>query len=427
MTVASLAMRGISDAACQVSRSITHGTRADVERINKNLSENERVIDLSIGTLDLSTDQYIDNNLIDSIKHKSDSVHAFTPVKGLPFLREAIAGRMHRLRQDHYDPETDILVTPGGIKGAITVTFQCLINPGDEVLIPIPNWPHYADMVKLHSGVPVFLKSPGFPQSGLCPEVLDESITPATKIIILGDCINPIGKVYQDSELKAFAKIITKHNEQRKKEGMAPVYVLFDCPYEAHILSNRPISFASLLREYTIFVTGPGKTYGMHGDRIGYMCAPSSFIEVAENVQANLNSFASNYGQIATYYALQEPMDSVAEMRARSARENLMAMIKSLKELDRLNVNVPEGGYFIFVDFSAYSTLMNKLGYQRADQFLLNEARVATICGAYFAKGYNLAESLNYHVRMNCGRSDQVLHEAASRIIKSLSKCADSK
>lgn len=410
-----------SDAALSIGESITHGARMRIARLNEGCAEKDRIIDLSIGTLDTATDRFIDNGVIDFIKNKPALIHQFAPVKGFDFLLEAIARRHARVHGLSYDPATEIMVTPGGIKGSIAVVLHTLLNPGDEVVVPLPNWPHYADMIHLHGGKPVFVQSRDIIETGLDPLDLERAITARTKLLILGDCINPTGKVYTTEQLQGLAAVIAKHNLQRAKDGLSPLFVLYDCPYEAHVLHNRPQALASLsvgayaLREHVINVTGPGKTYGMHGDRIGYMCAPASFIAVAANVQVNLNSFACTYGQVACLYALHPNMDEVAFSRATNARQNALHMIDLLRSCD-LSVHTPQGGYFIFADLGAYAERYRERGMASAEQFLLEKARVAAISGEHFAEGYADAAQYRHFVRINCGRDREVLVQAAGRI-----------
>jgi aspartate aminotransferase len=326
-----------------------------------------------------------------------------------------------------YDAESEIMVTPGGIKGSIAVILHTLLNPGDQVIVPVPNWPHYADMIILHGGVPAFVQSPGFGSRGLAPEDLARTLNERTKLVILGDCINPTGKVYTTSELHALAAVVVRHNRAREKDGMAPVMIMFDCPYEAHIPGDRPQALAALtidgqaLRDIVITVTGPGKTYGMHGDRIGYFCAPSAFVAVAANVQVNLNSFACTYGQVACFHATQSRMDLVAAERAGQARENMLHMIELLAVFS-LPVATPQGGYFLFVDMAPYAARYRSAGCATAQQFLLERARVATIAGDHFAEGYAEASHYRDFVRINCGRDRAVLVQAAKRIEAALAQ-----
>ncbi|MET7480872.1 pyridoxal phosphate-dependent aminotransferase [Streptomyces sp. NPDC005648] len=413
--------RGISDAVLALPESATHGAAAKLVALNEGLAPEHQIIDLSIGALDTPTDPRIDQGVIEFIRTRSDMVHAFAPVKGFPFLRRSIAARVTRLHGISYDPETEILVTPGGVKGSISVAFHALLNPGDEVVIPVPNWPHYSDMVRLHEAVPRTVLVPA--ADGLTAPALEKALSERTKIVVLGDCINPTGKIYSTEELSALARVLAEHNRRREARGESPVHVLFDTPYEAHVLGDRARTFADLdvtladgsrcsMRPWTVSVTGPGKTYGMHGDRIGYLCGPPDLVEAAARAQVNLTSFASTYGQMATHIALGPEMDEVATARARTARANLETMLRELEAVPSLNVRRPQGGYFLFVDLSSHAEAYRKHGYVTAEQFLLAEAKVATICGSHFAEG----EELDHFVRINCGRSGALLTKAGTRI-----------
>lgn len=157
----------------------------------------------------------------------------------------------------------------------------------------------------------------------------------------------------------------------------------------------------------------------MHGDRIGYLCAPAWFVAVAANVQVNLNSFAGTYGQVACFHAMDEAMDEVAHRRATAARASALEMIALLRACG-LSVHTPQGGYFIFADLSAYAQQYERLGHTHADQFLLQQARVATISGEHFAEGYAGKDQYRHFVRINCGRDSAVLVRAAQRIKSAL-------
>lgn len=415
---------GFSAAAATLGDSITHGTLAAVQRCNRDLDDREQVIDLGIGTLDLPADVRIDESVAAFIRRDPDRLHAFAPVAGFPFVRAALAERVKRWHGLEFDPEREILITPGGIKGALTVMFHTFLDPGDEVIVPVPNWPHYRDMVHLHGAVMQPAFPSGSPRQGLDPDDLRALLSDATKMVILGDCINPTGKVYTTGELEALASVIAEHNCLRRERGMSTVEVIFDCPYEAHVQGPRAPLLAAIevdlpsgerysMRQCTATLSGPGKTYGMHGDRIGYVCATAATIEVAARVQVNTNSFASTYGQIAAHRAFQQDMDEVARARARSAREGLTAVMARLERVPGLHVAVPDGGYFLFADFSSCASRYEERGYDSAASFLLREARVATIEGGFFAEH---RQGMQHFVRINCGRSRALLDEACKRI-----------
>ncbi|KEI34555.1 putative aspartate aminotransferase [Francisella sp. W12-1067] len=407
-----------------INESVTHGTHKKINELNKNLSKEDRVIDLSIGTLDVPCDKEIDNGVIEYIKNQSSLIHQFAPVKGFDFLLKSISDRTNRLHNINYDPNTEIMVTPGGIKGSISVIFKTLLNESDEVIIPLPNWPHYSDMVEISGAKKIFIEQDNESlRKGITVDILLEKITDSTKIIILGDCINPTGKVYTTDELTNIANLICNINSERINNGLNNIYILFDCPYEAHILNNRSKHIAlkndGTKHDFIINVTGPGKTYGMHGDRIGYILANSTFIKMASISQVNMNSFASTYGQISTFFAMQEKFDDILRDRATKARSNLSIVVDELQAMN-LIVDMPQGGYFIFVSFKKYASKYKSIGYMRASEFLLDKARVASISGEHFATGYSNSSIYGDYVRINCGRNIDVLKEALTRIKEAL-------
>lgn len=422
-----------SNACLKLSDSITHGTREKIAQINQRSGPDAQVVDLSIGTLDRPADRRIDEGVCEFIRKSADTIHAFAPVKGFPFLRKSLAAKIERMHGVKVDSEKEILVTPGGIKGTLTVLFHTFLNPGDEVIIPSPNWPHYAEMLYLHGAEPRYVPNEEHALGGLTPQALEKALSPKAKLIILGDCINPTGKVYSTVELRLLAQVVAEWNINREAIGQAPVHVLFDCPYEAHIRGKRADTFAEIevdsagygryaMRSITITVSGPGKTYGMHGDRIGYAWAPPEVIEMAARVQVNTNSFASTYGQVATHVAVQEEMDAVAEARATDARRNLEIVRDRLSRIDSVEVATPDGGYFLFADFTWYADRYERMGYASADLFLLGEAKVASIGGLHFGPDQ---EKMRHFVRLNCGRSLEVLDEACSRIERAIARIRD--
>ena len=223
-----------SSTAMNLRESVTHGTKARIASINQTAKPGEEVIDLSIGTLDDLADTRINDAVISFIQTNPRVIHEFAPVKGFEFLRNSISERIERFRKVKFNPDTEIMVTPGGIKGAITVVFQTFLNSGDEVIVPLPNWPHYADMIELHGGVMKGVVVSDFYNKALSPHDLDQAINDATKMIILGDCVNPSGKIYSYEDQRLLAEVVAKHNKNRIKNGLPQIQVLFDCPYESY-------------------------------------------------------------------------------------------------------------------------------------------------------------------------------------------------
>jgi aspartate aminotransferase len=412
-----------STAALGLPESATHAPRATIGNGNSCArSLNERVLDLGIGAIDAPTDARIDKGVIDFVRRKAGVIHGFAPVRGFPFVLEALSERIERLHGIRFDPREELMVTPGGIKGALTVVFHTFLNPGDEVLLPTPNWPHYKDMLELHRVAvrPIF-SSEGW-HTGLTTSDLEAHITSDTRMLILGDCVNPTGKVYSTDELRALAVVVAKHNVGRRSNGEPGITVVFDCPYETYVHGDRQRHFAMIdvtlpsghysMRECTVSLSGPGKTYGMHGDRLGYVCAQAHVIRVATRVQVNTNSFASTYAQAAGYFAFGRAMDKTADERARATRRAVEETAARLDGLGGVQVRVPDGGYFLFADFTDCAERYLQRGCDCAATFLLRQAKVATIDGRAFSR----EEGMEHFARVNCGRGPDVLDEACGRI-----------
>ncbi len=417
-----------STAALGLGESPTHGGAAFTRLTNSHRRGARPVLDLGIGSLDWPTDKRIDAAIVAVLAETPDLIHGFAPVRGFDFLREAVSARILRLHHAHYDPDSEILISPGGVKGALTVLFHTLLDLGDEVLIPIPNWPHYKDMLRLHGAVmrPIVPSTGLF--DGLTVDDLDQHITPKTRMLILGDCINPTGHVYSTDELRQLSEVVATHNLDRKLFGGAPIEIIYDCPYEVYVTDRKPRPIPELtvtptsgaypMRACTTWISGPGKTCGMHGDRIGYVCARPSLIDVAARVQVNLNSFASTYAQIACNRAFQPDLDDSHLRRSEVAREALARVTEQLQVLEQLHIEPPDGGYFAFIDFSAYAGRYRQLGHESAAEFLLHEADVHGIDG----RAFGTCDGIEHFARLNCGRSYGLLSEAADRIIAAVTR-----
>lgn len=196
----------VSERAKYLRESITHGTKAKIAELNKQPGFNNEVIDLSIGSLDEKTSNKIDEAVIDFIKKEPSTIHDFCPVSGFHFLRNAVSERVKRLRDVYYSPDDEIMITPGGIKGAISVVFHTVLNPNDEVVVPLPNWPHYFDMVELHGARVRGVYTDHFRAKGITAEDLEDAITPRTKIVILVTASIPQVRSTQSRNWKALQK-----------------------------------------------------------------------------------------------------------------------------------------------------------------------------------------------------------------------------
>lgn len=328
----------------------------------------------------------------------------YTYTAGLPELRAAIAEKLMKENNIKADPETEITVTVGGF-AAIFATLQAVINQGDEVIIPEPVWPSYEGLVKLAGGKPVLfqLKAPSY---SLNTDLLKETITERTRMVIINTPNNPTGAVYGPKELTALASIAKKHD----------FLVLADEAYEKIIYDDaRHFSIASLagMKERTVTVNSFSKTYAMTGWRVGYVVANGQITAGLRRIHSYAVSCVSPILQKAAFRALTASQDCVKQM-VEEYKERRDIVVEAVNNIAGFQCARPKGTFYLFPDTKGVGLPSVKLA-----ELMLREAKVATIPGSAFGK------SGEGHLRMSIAVSRNNLLEATKRIenfIKSSSK-----
>lgn len=328
----------------------------------------------------------------------------YTYTAGLPELRAAIAEKLMKENNIKADPETEITVTVGGF-AAIFATLQAVINQGDEVIIPEPVWPSYEGLVKLAGGKPVLfqLKAPSY---SLNTDLLKETITERTRMVIINTPNNPTGAVYWPKELTALASIAKKHD----------FLVLADEAYEKIIYDDaRHFSIASLsgIKERTVTVNSFSKTYAMTGWRVGYVVANGQITAGLRRIHSYAVSCVSPILQKAAFTALTASQDCVKQM-VKEYKERRDIVVEAVNNISGFQCAKPKGTFYLFPDIQGVGLPSVKLA-----ELMLREAKVATIPGSAFGK------SGEGHLRMSIAVSRNNLLEATKRIenfIKSSSK-----
>ena len=293
------------------------------------------VINLSVGEPDFNTPDHIK----DAAKKAVDENYSrYSPVPGYPELRKAIVDKLQKENNLEYGLN-EVLVS-NGAKQCVCNAVMALVNNGDEVIVPAPYWVSYPQMVKLAGGTPVYVNA-GFEQNfKMTPQQLEAAITPKTKMLILCSPSNPTGSVYSKEELKALAEVIRRHDD---------LYVLADEIYEHINYVGRHESIAQFdgMKERCIIVNGVSKAYAMTGWRIGYMAAPEWIIKGCNKLQGQYTSGPCSVSQKAAEAAYTLDQGCVEDMRlAFERRRNLV--VKLAKEIEGLEVNVPEGAFYLF-------------------------------------------------------------------------------
>jgi aspartate transaminase len=363
------------------------------------------VINLSVGEPDFNTPDHIK----DAAKKAVDENYSrYSPVPGYPELRKAIVDKLQKENNLEYGLN-EVLVS-NGAKQCVCNAVMALVNNGDEVIVPAPYWVSYPQMVKLAGGTPVYVNA-GFEQNfKMTPQQLEAAITPKTKMLILCSPSNPTGSVYSKEELQALADVIRRHDD---------LYVLADEIYEHINYVGKHASIAQFdgMKERCIIVNGVSKAYAMTGWRIGYMAAPEWIIKGCNKLQGQYTSGPCSVSQKAAEAAYTLDQGCVEDMRlAFERRRNLV--VKLAKEIDGLEVNVPEGAFYLFPKCSSFFG-------KRTDGYLINNAtdlamyllevgHVATVSGDAFGDPEC--------IRFSYATSDDNLREAMKRIKEALEK-----
>ncbi|MBR1484169.1 MAG: pyridoxal phosphate-dependent aminotransferase [Prevotella sp.] len=364
------------------------------------------VINMSVGEPDFNTPDHIK----EAAKQAVDQNYSrYSPVPGYPELRQAIVDKLRR--ENQLDYTTSEVLVSNGAKQSVCNTVMALVNPGEEVIIPAPYWVSYPQMVKLAGGEPVIVEATFEQNFKMTPEQLEAAITPKTRMIILCSPSNPTGSVYNKEELRALANIILKHDD---------LFVLADEIYEHINYVGRHESIAQFpgMKERTILVNGVSKAYAMTGWRIGYIAAPEWIVKGCNKLQGQYTSGPCSVSQKAAEFAYTQSQECVEQMR--QAFERRRDLIVSLaKDVPGLEVNVPEGAFYLFPKCSSFYGSVTPGGKTIANStdlalYLLEEGHVATVGGDAFGAPDCF--------RMSYATSDDNIHEAMQRIKTALAK-----
>ena len=363
------------------------------------------VINMSVGEPDFNTPDHIK---LAAKRAIDENYSKYSPVPGYPELRKAIVAKLENENGLGYSVN-EILVS-NGAKQSVCNTIMALVNPGDEVIIPTPYWVSYPQMVKLAGGEPVFIEA-GFEQEfKITPEQLEAAITDNTKMLILCSPSNPTGSVYSAEELEGLAAVIRKHDE---------LYVLADEIYEHINYTGKHASIAHVpgMKERSIIVNGVSKAYAMTGWRIGYIAAHEWIVKGCNKLQGQYTSGPCSVSQKAAEEAYIASQECVEEMRQAFQRRRDL-IVKLAKEIPGLEVNVPEGAFYLFPKCSSFFGKTD--GVRKIENstdfamYLLEVGHVATVGGDAFGDPECF--------RMSYATSDDNIREAMRRIKETLSK-----
>ena len=379
-------------------------TLAMSQKSNELKAQGVDVINLSVGEPDFETPAHIK----EAAKRAIDENYTFyTPVPGYMSLRKAVSEKLLKENGVSYAPAR--IVVSNGAKQALCNVILATINPGDEVIIPMPAWVSYVEMVKLAGGKTVEIHADIKQEFKITPEQLEAAITPATRMILICSPSNPTGSIYSREELEALVKVLAKYPD---------IMVLADEIYEHINFTGSFTSMASFpeIADRTVIINGVSKAYAMTGWRIGYCAAPQWLAKAVTKLQGQYTSNASSIAQKAAEAAYTGSQECIAEMnKAFERRRDLV--VKLASEIPGLKVNRPQGAFYLFPEVSAYlgkTTPDGKKIETSGDlaMYLLESGHVATVDGGAFGmEGY---------IRLSYATSDDNLREALRRIREAL-------
>lgn len=381
-------------------------TLAMSQKSNELKAKGFDVINLSVGEPDFPTPTHIK----DAAKKAVDNNFSFySPVPGYPALRNAIVEKLKKENGLQYT--ADQIVCSNGAKQSVCNVLLSIIGKGDEVIVPAPYWVSYVEMVKLAEGTNVIV-SAGIEQDfKITPDQLEAAITPKTKALILCSPSNPTGSVYSKAELGALAEVIARYPS---------IIVLSDEIYEHinYVGKHESIAQFDAIRDRVVIINGVSKGYAMTGWRIGWIAAPKWIAAACNKLQGQYTSGPCSVAQKAAEEAYIGNQECVTDMRkAFERRKNLVFSLA--KEIEGLQVNNPEGAFYVFPKCDSFFGKKTPKGNVIADagdlaMYLLEEAHVACVGGAAFG-----APDC---IRFSYATSDENLVKAFDRIKTALAE-----
>lgn len=319
------------------------------------------------------------NNVKDAAKRALDAGQTkySKPASGIPDAKKAVCTKLKRENHLDYDP-SQVIVTAGG-KIACALAIQALIDPGDEVIIPVPYWVSYPEMVMLAGGTSVFLEGDESNSFKFTPEQLEAAITPKTRMLIFNSPSNPGGFTYSPDEVRAIAAVTAGKD----------LIVLSDEIYDRLVFGDQKfLSFAAVspqAYEQTLTMNGGSKTYSMTGWRVGYVAGPQPIIKAMAKLQSQGTSGACTFVQHGLIEALTGDQGEVERMRVEFEKRG-RHIYERLNALPGISCPKPTGAFYVFPNVSGTYA---KLGVKGSLEFaakVLEEARVAVVPGVAFGR-----------------------------------------
>ena len=360
------------------------------------------IIDFSVGEPDFNTPDVIKT----AAKKAIDSdVIKYTVNAGLCELRETIAAKL--LSENQLSYSASQIIVSNGAKQSIFNAIMALAEKGDNVIIPAPYYVSYPEMVKFAGAQPLIIPTDERRGFKINAELLEKSITPKSKLLILCNPSNPTGLLYTKDELKEIAAVVNKYG----------LYVISDEVYEKLVYDKQFYSFSAVDKnvfERTIIINGASKAFAMTGWRLGYAAGPAEIIEAMDKIQSHSTSAASAVAQYAVIEALKSAAPDVQKMVDEYQRRRNTIM-EYLDKIPHISYAKPDGAFYIFPNISYYLN-NNSAGIKNSfdlSLYLLEKANVNTVPGAVFGS--------DEHIRIAYSTSMENIRQGMARLNEGLS------
>jgi aspartate aminotransferase len=380
--------------ADRIGRIEVSATMAVTAEAAKLRGQGVKLVDFGAGEPHFATPRHIKDAAIAAIE---SNFSRYTVVSGIPEVRKAIVDRHAADFGSDYAVEEAVFTTGG--KLALFNAIQVLVDHGDEVILPVPYWVSFKDIIQYAGGKVVYLQTQEAENFRITAEAIERAITPKTKVIILNSPSNPAGSVVSPDDLERIVRLA----HERK------IFLLLDECYVYLQYKGAPVSGGSFVeaKEHVIVLGSLSKTYAMTGWRAGFALGPKAVIAAMSKLQSQSTSSTASLVQKASVAALTGSQQCVCEMRADylKLRDKILSR---LSEIPGITCTVPEGAFYVYPNVSAY---FGKGGIQSAAQVaarLLNEAHVVSVPGEAFGT--------NEHIRLSYAVSHEDVDEGARRM-----------
>jgi aspartate aminotransferase len=382
-------------------------TLAMAAKVRELQQKGQKILSLTLGEPDFDTPLHIKKAAEQAI---AENFTHYPPVAGIPELREGVARFFQKEFNLPYTKENIVVST--GAKQSLINIIMCLLNPGDEVILPAPYWVSYLPMVQMAEALPIIVPTQSDSGLKITPEQLARAITPKTKLFILNSPGNPSGALYSRQEIEALVEVLERYPQ---------VFILSD---EIYALVRYTAEYSSIgsfpnLFERAITVNGVSKAFSMTGWRIGFMGAPVWLAKLCEKFQGQVTSGANSIAQKAALAAVTENLSPTFEMVAifKERRDLFLRLLQ--QKIPQFELSRPEGAFYLYPNVRSFLGKKTPEGKVIGDvdaltMYLLEYAQVAAVAGS----GFGTKE----HIRFSYACATKVLEEAVDKMADALER-----